>query len=94
MDAPDTRWNCSGRIYPTEPPAASAVLMFSHGGALRLISECLECELADLGRNDLAPAMSAKAPNRRDWTLERWSFKPLPALCGERSEPKRSEGSG
>jgi hypothetical protein len=27
--------------------------MFSHGGALRLDVECLECELADLGADDL-----------------------------------------
>ena len=27
--------------------------MFSHGGALRLDVECLECELADLGPDDL-----------------------------------------
>ena len=30
----------------------SSVLMFSHGGALRLDVECLECELADLGPDD------------------------------------------
>jgi hypothetical protein len=29
------------------------VLMFSQGGALRLDVECLECELADLGPDDL-----------------------------------------
>jgi hypothetical protein len=29
------------------------VLMFSHGGALRLDVECLECELTDLGTDDL-----------------------------------------
>ena len=27
--------------------------MFSHGGALRLDVECLECELTDLGSDDL-----------------------------------------
>jgi hypothetical protein len=27
--------------------------MFSHGGALRLDLECLECELTDLGTDDL-----------------------------------------
>jgi hypothetical protein len=30
--------------------------MFSHGGALRLDVECLECELADLGPDDLGAA--------------------------------------
>lgn len=33
----------------TEEPAGSALLLFSHGGALRLDVECLECELTDLG---------------------------------------------
>jgi hypothetical protein len=28
-------------------------LLFSHGGALRLDVECLECELTDLGVDDL-----------------------------------------
>ncbi|MGJ5044356.1 MULTISPECIES: DUF2948 family protein [unclassified Bradyrhizobium] len=36
-----------------EPPAGSALLLFSHGGALRLDVECLECELTDLGEDDL-----------------------------------------
>jgi hypothetical protein len=27
--------------------------LFSHGGALRLDVECLECELTDLGADDL-----------------------------------------
>ena len=40
-------------FHPGEPPGGSAVLMFSHGGALRLDVECLECELADLGVDDL-----------------------------------------
>jgi hypothetical protein len=40
-------------FHPTEPPGGSAVLMFADGGALRLDVECLECELADLGPEDL-----------------------------------------
>jgi hypothetical protein len=40
-------------FHPGEPPGGSAVLMFSQGGALRLDVECLECELADLGPDDL-----------------------------------------
>jgi hypothetical protein len=43
-------------FHPAEPPGGSAVLMFSHGGALRLDVECLECELADLGPDDLGTA--------------------------------------
>ena len=34
--------------------SGSARLMFSGGGALRLDVECLECELTDLGPEDLA----------------------------------------
>jgi hypothetical protein len=40
-------------FHPGEEPSGSAVLMFSHGGALRLDLECLECELTDLGTDDL-----------------------------------------
>ena len=40
-------------FHPGEPPGGSVVLLFNHGGALRLDVECLECELADLGTNDL-----------------------------------------
>lgn len=38
---------------PGEAPGGSALLMFSDGGALRLDVECLECELTDLGPDDL-----------------------------------------
>jgi Protein of unknown function (DUF2948) len=41
-----------------EPPGGSALLLFSHGGALRLDVECLECELTDLGADDLGAADS------------------------------------
>src|SRR6202166_3360387 len=40
-------------FHPGDAPGGSAVLMFSHGGALRLDLECLECELTDLGVDDL-----------------------------------------
>ena len=40
-------------FHPTEPPSGSALLLFSQGGALRLDVECLECELTDLGGDDL-----------------------------------------
>jgi hypothetical protein len=48
-------------FHPDEPPGGSALLLFSHGGALRLDVECLECELTDLGPDDLgvdAPDLS------------------------------------
>jgi hypothetical protein len=40
-------------FHPGEAPGGSALLLFSHGGALRLDVECLECELTDLGADDL-----------------------------------------
>ena len=38
---------------PGEAPGGCALLLFSHGGALRLDIECVECELTDLGPDDL-----------------------------------------
>ena len=43
-------------FHPADPPGGSALLMFAHGGALRLDVECLECELTDLGPDDLGTA--------------------------------------
>jgi hypothetical protein len=40
-------------FHGDDAPSGSAVLLFSHGGALRLDVECLECELTDLGTDDL-----------------------------------------
>jgi len=40
-------------FHPGEAPAGSALLLFNHGGALRLDVECLECALTDLGDDDL-----------------------------------------
>jgi hypothetical protein len=40
-------------FHPRDAPGGSAVLLFSHGGVLRLDVECLECELTDLGTDDL-----------------------------------------
>jgi len=34
-------------------PGGSALLLFAHGGAIRLDVECLECELTDLGPDEL-----------------------------------------
>src|SRR3954447_13324900 len=54
MDARDAALELLGiEFHPTDAPGGCAVLMFSHGGALRLDVECLECELADLGPDDL-----------------------------------------
>ena len=43
---------------PTDEPGGSALLLFSQGAALRLTVECLECELTDLGVDDLGIALS------------------------------------
>ena len=40
-------------FHAGEAPSGSVLLMFMQGGALRLDVECLECELADLGADDL-----------------------------------------
>jgi Protein of unknown function (DUF2948) len=40
-------------FHPAEAPSGSALLLFAQGGALRLDVECLECELTDLGADDL-----------------------------------------
>ena len=57
LDAQDAALELLGiEFHPTDAPGGSAVLMFSHGGALRLDVECLECELADLGPDDLGAA--------------------------------------
>jgi hypothetical protein len=57
LEAPETTLELLGiEFYPGDPPGGSAVLMFGGGGALRLDVECLECELADLGPEDLGTA--------------------------------------
>jgi hypothetical protein len=57
LAAPETALELVGiEFHPAEPPGGSALLHFSHGGALRLDLECLECELTDLGPDDLGTA--------------------------------------
>jgi hypothetical protein len=54
MEAKDTALELLGiEFHAADAPGGSAVLMFASGGALRLDVECLECELADLGPEDL-----------------------------------------
>lgn len=54
MGTPDTALELVGiEFHPAAPPGGSAVLLFNHGGALRLDVECLECQLTDLGTDDL-----------------------------------------
>lgn len=40
-------------FHAHDEPGGSALLLFAHGGAIRLDVECLECELTDLGADDL-----------------------------------------
>ena len=61
LQTPETALELVGiEFHPGEAPSGSAVLMFSHGGALRLDVECLECELTDLGPDDLGTSDSGE----------------------------------
>ena len=54
LAAPGTALDLVGiEFHPGEPPGGSALLLFERGAALRLDVECLECELTDLGPDDL-----------------------------------------
>ena len=54
METPEAALELLGiEFHPREAPSGIALLMFGHGGALRLDVECLECELTDLGTDDL-----------------------------------------
>jgi hypothetical protein len=57
---PETMLDLVGiEFHPGEVPGGSALLLFSHGGVLRLDVECLECELTDLGPDDLGAGATA-----------------------------------
>ena len=57
LAARDARLDLIGiEFHPGDDPAGSALLLFSGGKALRLDVECLECELTDLGADDLGTA--------------------------------------
>jgi hypothetical protein len=43
-----------------EAPGGSALLLFAQGGAIRLDIECLECELTDLGTDDLGTGLASE----------------------------------
>jgi hypothetical protein len=53
-------------FHPGEAPGGSALLLFTHGGALRLDVECLECELTDLGPDDLGTSDVGAEPSGQD----------------------------
>ena len=55
LGQPDKALELHGiEFHDADHPGGSALLMFSGGGALRLDVECLECQLTDLGPEDLA----------------------------------------
>jgi hypothetical protein len=57
LEAPETAMELVGiEFHPGDAPGGSAVLLFAEGGVLRLDVECLECELTDLGTDDLGAA--------------------------------------
>ena len=57
LEAQDTPLELVGiEFHQGDPPGGSALLLFGHGGALRLDVECLECQLTDLGPDDLGTA--------------------------------------
>ena len=61
LEAPEAALELVGiEFYAADPPSGSALLMFSDGAALRLDVECLECELTDLGTDDLDLAEGAE----------------------------------
>ena len=64
------------------PPGGSALLLFSHGGALRLDVECLECELTDLGADDLG---TGDARRGRRAMLIAWRCRGACELCRDRT---------
>jgi hypothetical protein len=62
LEAPQATLELVGiEFYATDPPGGSALLLFTHGGALRLDVECLECELTDLGTDDLGTSDAGTA---------------------------------
>ena len=64
LKTPETALDLLGiEFHPTDAPSGSAVLLFSHGGVLRLDVECLECELSDLGEEDLGAGDPGEGPH-------------------------------
>ena len=65
LEAPEAALELLGiEFHPGVAPGGSAILMFSQGGALRLDLECLECELTDLGPDDLGTSDPGKGAER------------------------------
>jgi hypothetical protein len=67
LESPEAALELLGiEFHPDEPPGGSAMLLFSHGRALRLDVECLECELTDLGLDDLGDLGESARSSRSD----------------------------
>ena len=65
LEAPETALELLGiEFHPGAAPGGCAILMFSQGGALRLDLECLECELTDLGADDLGTSDPGEGTER------------------------------
>ncbi len=69
LEAPETTLELVGIEFhaASEPPGGSAVLMFAHGGALRIDVECLECELADLGADEFGTGGLGEGAEPSGW---------------------------
>jgi hypothetical protein len=60
LSVPDTVLDLVGiEFHSDDAPGGSALLLFAQGGAIRLDVECLECELTDLGPDDLGTGEGA-----------------------------------
>jgi hypothetical protein len=68
LEAPQAALELLGiEFHPGEAPGGSAILLFAQGGALRLDVECLECELTDLGTDDLGAGDPGEAVEPSGW---------------------------
>ena len=92
LEAPEAALELLGiEFHPGEAPGGSAVLLFSHGGALRLDVECLECELTDLGADDLGTSDLGDAESGRG-RLSRNGCRDRPLQPCKGSFPTGSRG--
>ncbi len=63
LSAPEAMLDLVGiEFHPREAPGGSALLLFGEGKVLRLDVECLECELTDLGADDLGTSDTGGEP--------------------------------
>jgi len=62
LAAPETVLDLVGiEFHCQDAPSGSALLLFAQGGAIRLDVECLECELTDLGTDELGTGQGGGA---------------------------------